>query len=361
MKDRVPRYPGRIMLRPVTNVPDTYTMYRQDAPTEEGTPINKATLLRDDTAGLLDLGTDGTPDMMFKALYERTLKLHLVEITFDANFIGETITITQGEDTVYTGTVPKSFKKIVGLATANTTYRITCGDTYRDITTGPYYGMQTIAIRSIYPDLEDNSWDQIAQAASAGDASDYWQVGDTKDITLSTGETLTAQIWDFAHDDLDGGGKAPITFGLKNLMQDTSRVAGQDEDWSDCIMRTKLEAIFAQLPEDLKSVIKPVIKKTYRPGSSYDTISTVDKLWLMSGVESAYLSSSEEGYPYPIFTDAASRIKRLSNGDGSVEDYWLRTPNRSYTNRWMYISTGGNYTTSTDLSVSKGICFGFCI
>ena len=94
-------------------------------------------------------------------------------------------------------------------------------------------------------------------------------------------------------------------------------------------------AIFAQLPEDLKSVIKPVIKKTYEPGGIIATITTTDKLWPMSGVESAYLSSSEEGYPYPIFTNATSRIKRLSNGDGSVEDYWLRTPNTSYTNRWI--------------------------
>ena len=348
------------MLTPVSGQTNVFDMSRADDPIEDGTPLNKATLLQDDTASLLDLGTKATPDLMFSALYNRTLALHLVTISFDPEFSGEEFTVAQGDDTVYTGTVPETLKKVIGLSSADTTYRITCGDTYRDITTGPYYGMQTIAIRSIYPDLEDNSWDQIAQAASAGVAADYWAVGDTKNIKLSTGETLTAQIWDFDHDDLEGGGKASITFGLKNLMQDTSRVAEQDEDWSDCIMRTKLEAIFAQLPEDLKSVIKPVIKKTYRPGSSYDTISTVDKLWLMSGAESAYLSS-EEGYPYPIFTDAASRIKRLSNGDGSVEDYWLRTPNRSYTNRWMYISTGGNYTTSTDLSVSKGICFGFCI
>lgn len=336
-------------------------MSRADDPIEDGTPLNKATLLQDDTASLLDLSTNATPDLMFSALYNRTLALHLVTISFDQEFSGEEFTVTQGDDTVYTGIVPGTLKKVIGLSSADTTYRITCGDTYRDITTGPYYGMQTIAIRSIYPDLEDNSWDQIAQAASAGDASGYWQVGDTKDITLSTGETLTAQIWDFDHDDLVGGGKAPITFGLKNLMQDTSRVAGQGEDWSGCIMRTKLETVFAQLPEDLKSAIKPVIKITYEPGSSYSTITTTDKLWLMSGVESAYLSSSDEGSAYPIFTDGASRIKRLSNGDGSISDYWLRTPNTSNKSYWMYINTSGNYTTSNSLATAKGICFGFCI
>ena len=92
MKDRVPRYPGRIMLRPVTNVPDTYTMYRQDAPTEEGTPINKATLLQDDTAALYGLGPDATPDDVFRALaapdYATKLIIHID--TEDGGNVGNT-------------------------------------------------------------------------------------------------------------------------------------------------------------------------------------------------------------------------------------------------------------------------------
>lgn len=43
-KDRIPRYPGRITLEPVAGAVNTYTMARADEPTEEGTPLDKATL-----------------------------------------------------------------------------------------------------------------------------------------------------------------------------------------------------------------------------------------------------------------------------------------------------------------------------
>lgn len=42
-KDRIPTYPGRITLEPVEGAVNTYTMKRADAPTEPGTPLDKAT------------------------------------------------------------------------------------------------------------------------------------------------------------------------------------------------------------------------------------------------------------------------------------------------------------------------------
>lgn len=50
MKDRVPLYPGRVKLTPVPGQENTYDMVRADEPTQEGTPLNKATLLKDATA-----------------------------------------------------------------------------------------------------------------------------------------------------------------------------------------------------------------------------------------------------------------------------------------------------------------------
>lgn len=44
IKDRIPTYPGRVQLVPVDGQPNVYDMSRADAPIEEGTPINKATL-----------------------------------------------------------------------------------------------------------------------------------------------------------------------------------------------------------------------------------------------------------------------------------------------------------------------------
>lgn len=44
IKDRIPTYPGRVKLSPVAGQTNVYDMSRADAPIEEGTPINKATL-----------------------------------------------------------------------------------------------------------------------------------------------------------------------------------------------------------------------------------------------------------------------------------------------------------------------------
>lgn len=51
MKDRVPTYPGRVELIPVAG--NIYDMRRADQPVEEGTDLNKATLLTDETAAAI--------------------------------------------------------------------------------------------------------------------------------------------------------------------------------------------------------------------------------------------------------------------------------------------------------------------
>lgn len=62
MQDRASLYPGRVKLIPVTGQENTYDMVRADEPTQEGTQINKYTLLKDATAALYGLGADAVPD-----------------------------------------------------------------------------------------------------------------------------------------------------------------------------------------------------------------------------------------------------------------------------------------------------------
>lgn len=62
MKDRVPLYPGRVTLTPVSGQANTFDLVRADQPTQEGTPLNKASLLKDTTAALFGLGTGAVPD-----------------------------------------------------------------------------------------------------------------------------------------------------------------------------------------------------------------------------------------------------------------------------------------------------------
>ena len=73
MQDRVPLYPGRVKLKPVSGAANTYTLTRDDQPTQAGTPLNKATFLKDATAALYSLGTDAVPDDVLSILSKAVL------------------------------------------------------------------------------------------------------------------------------------------------------------------------------------------------------------------------------------------------------------------------------------------------
>lgn len=86
MKDRIPLYPGRVKLNPVPGQKNTYDMVRADEPTQEGTPLNKATLLKDDTAKALGL-TSKDPtvnEALLKIFNTATSKARIVT----GNYVG---------------------------------------------------------------------------------------------------------------------------------------------------------------------------------------------------------------------------------------------------------------------------------
>lgn len=67
MKDRVPVNPGRVLISPENGAAYYATMSRADNPTQEGTPLNKNSLLKDATAALFGLSADAVPDDVFAA------------------------------------------------------------------------------------------------------------------------------------------------------------------------------------------------------------------------------------------------------------------------------------------------------
>lgn len=74
MQDRVPLYPGRVTLTPVAGQANTYDMARADQPTQEGTPLNKATLLKDATATKFGKDTGAVPDEVLDVLSKSVLE-----------------------------------------------------------------------------------------------------------------------------------------------------------------------------------------------------------------------------------------------------------------------------------------------
>ena len=294
------------------------------------------------------------------------LQMFVLAITFHPSMKGMTFTVTGGTMTTYTGTVPDSLAAAVAVPDANTTYTVKCAGKSKSVTVGSYYGIYSAYVDTISNVLAENSWSQIAAVSAAGNAESYWSVGDEIDIVVD-GETLTLQIYGFNHDDLTAGGKAGITFGLKNLMATTRQMNTSNTNaggFTGSAMYTWLQnTLLPLLPSDLQSAIKAVDKKT-SAGSQSTTINTDSmKLFLFSEVEcfgTTTYSVAGEGEVYPIFTDNTSRIKKLSNGEGSANGWWERSPSANNSTNFCGVNGGGS-ACGHAASTSRGVCFGFCI
>lgn len=170
--------------------------------------------------------------------------------------------------------------------------------------------------------IENMTWQEIAEIAATGEAQRHFKIGDTKDIVLYTGERVKAVILGFNHDVLSQNGRAAdktagITFGLKDLLDgeyEMNEDFGNAGGWKKSKMRNVyMPRFLSLLPEELRDVIKPVVKLTGTGGGSDDVTSTDDKLFLLSQAEvcgdSTYTADGE-GEQYEYFKDAANRINR---------------------------------------------------
>ena len=216
--------------------------------------------------------------------------------------------------------------------------------------------------------LEDLTWAEIDAIGQSGAASQCFSVGDTKNISVS-GETLTMEIYGFNHDDLTSGGKAPYTFGMKNLMVSTRAMNSSNTNrgsfvGSEMYTGYLSTSFLTGLPSDLQSVIKTVNKKTGTgSGSSSGTRTDAVKIFLFAEIEvfgSITNSVSGEGSRYSRFTNSSSRIKYLSNGSGSANWWWLRSPYSGNSGGFCRVGSGGNADWSNAYS-SGGVCAGFCV
>jgi len=217
--------------------------------------------------------------------------------------------------------------------------------------------------------LDSIVWGTLDAIAQQGMAAEMFRVGDEKRITLTTGEVVTAVILGFEHDDLTAGGKAKITFGMRDLMATNRQMNPTSTNvggWDASAMRnTHLPLILSQLPADLQAIIKPVDKLTSSGGASGSTmVTSSDSLFLMSGVEVNNTASvlAGEGTTYPFYVGAvnATRVKRMSDGAGAAAWWWSRSPTADNASNFRAVNSNG--VVSNFIAVfADGVSFCFCI
>ncbi len=214
------------------------------------------------------------------------------------------------------------------------------------------------------------SWADIGGAIAADingdiDLSKHWNIGDTKDVTLTTGETIQLQIAGFNHDTYSDGVIAPVTLVMKDCLNTKARMNSTNTNaggYPASAMKTWVETnIYDKLPADFKSLVAPAKKKWYTTYNDANSLTEGNyNVWLLSEMEvfgtNTYTVGTGEGSKYDIFTDNASRIKK-TNGTNDI--WWLGSCNRNYGSNVVIVnSEGGVYRSSADNSC--GVAVGLC-
>ena len=199
--------------------------------------------------------------------------------------------------------------------------------------------------------------------------------------TLSDGIDYSAdvEIVGRNHDNLaDGSGKAPITFlckdlpGFKHKMYDNSSNSNPN-GWSGSDMRQFTNGeLYESLPENLKKIIKLVIKQSDGGESGKVLVDTEDLCWIPSCEEvgisisnsNNYVSGQGEHYS-EIFgsgTSTSAKNSRLKYppNSGTPERWWLRSSSYGDYIMFFRIQNSGGYQ-SDGIWTSHYVVFGFCI
>ena len=256
-----------------------------------------------------------------------------------------------------------------------------------------------IALEFITAVLNNATWAQVKQASDSGVASNYWAVGDTKQITIngkvSDGLTLSnystyVYIIGFDHNSsvegtgiAFGGFKTAQTSGTDVALCDSgynsSKSSGQwfnmnnnnstTGGWASCNMRNNtLSLVKAALPSDLQSVLKTTTIYTDNTGGSSTAASyvtaTQDDLYLLAEFEifgaRTYANSAEQTkqQQYAYYVAGNSKVKYNHSSTATAVLWWERSVRATYAATFCGVSSSGAASAS-GAYLSRGLAVAF--
>lgn len=325
--------------------PDPVTQGRIETPTKESTVQYNYTY-----KGWSEALTNITEDKVIYATYTETVRTYTVTF-YDED--GTTVLNTQ--QVAYGGSSTYTYKKdnhiFLGWTPepTNITSDLAC--------IGAWQESYSFA---------DASWEYIAQLAESGQASQAFSIGDER---TESGRTYV--IADFNYDILadDNSKTAGMTIITKDAESDInwhgSMYGTNRTGWITTDIYKKLNtannSVWAYLPDDLKSVIKPVRKKYRRDNYSTDTLfASNESLWLLSAGEIG-TTSSQSGYT--LLERSQDRAYKIFDNNQYIictRNWWTRS---AKLNDDYYLAGNKNsYTLSNIPNTNRAyIRFGFCI
>lgn len=289
-----------------------------------------------------------------------------------------TVTATQGGQTA-TGTVN---------VTASTNYSIT--------------------LSFVDDVLNNNDWDTISEVSSAGEAANYWSVGDRKQVTLNgtvgsytfSNYSTYAFIIGFNHNSSREGSnkihfqlaKTALSGGTDICFTDSSYNSSGSSaafcmntsttnsgGWEDSYMRNSIcgtsktstsGRFMGAIPAALRNALKSVTKYTDNTGnastSSSAVTATTDYIFLLSEYEvfgSCSIANSNEAsrqQQYAYYSAGNSKVKYRHTSTSSTAYWWLRSADRYNSYAFANVDTYGDVS-SYSAYYSLGVAPGFCV
>lgn len=271
--------------------------------------------------------------------------------------------------------------------------------------------------------LNNNDWATIRMVSDAGEAANYWSVGDTKSIVING--TISAAATDYAttpvfsnlainvfvlgfdhNSDKEGTNRIHFQIGKigttdialcgTDYKQSNSSSylysfrmkdsGGNSGGWKGSTARTILGnnstptnptagTVLAALPSDLRAVMKSVTKYTDNKGGVDDNMSksavtaTTDYLFLLSQYEifksTSYSNPYEDDYQmqYDYYAAGNSKVKYQSFSTSTTCKWWTRSLYTTSTTATSYciVNESGSATSISRLGSSFGYVPAFCV
>lgn len=253
------------------------------------------------------------------------------------------------------------------------------------------------------PVLNNNSWEDIQRAAQLGIASEIWNVGDRKEITLNgtcrartfNNKKVYAYILGFNHnaelegdntitfqigfDALENGNHIALTdwtdgnsyggnSGTRFCMNGSTTNAG---GWNSSLMRTTtIPEFISCLPSDLQDVLKTVNKYTDNTGNSSNKAANVtatqDKVFLLAEYEIFGVRSNANQYEqnsqvqYDYYKNGNSKKMYNDQHSSTTVALWERSAVYSAAGSFCFVDSNGDVN-SGSASYSRGFAPAFVV
>ena len=266
---------------------------------------------------------------------------------------------------------------------------------------------QTITVTAISNTLNSNSWATIKAVSDAGQGDNYWDVGDTKAITINgnVGNTnfsnlsINVYIIGFNHNSAREGNnrihfKIGKIGGTQVALVDSQYGSGVSSSgyfsmntsntntggWANSYHRRTLlgntgtptsppsNSLLAAMPADLRAVMKAVTKYSDNTGGGNNTASyvtsTTDYLFELAEFEyhgaRTYANSAEQNYQqqYAYYQAGNSKIHYKHNATGTAACVWCRSVYAGGTYGFCLVDANGS-ANSTGANFSWGVAPGF--